>query len=233
VHIWYVLFKTHFNNGAGQYAAKARPLKIADTTMIIERMRQRGSKLVPEELGGTIELLSSTIELMLAEGYAVSTPLVTFGVSIKGPFETHQSPFDPSIHQLGPNLKPTTRLRRLFKQPATVERVTPNKIEPDPVDLFDKTSGETDGVITPGKTAILSGENLKFDEADETQGIFLIDSAGNQTRVTTIIRNKPSELIFEVPEGLAGGEYTLVVRAKMRGGRELREGKLAATLTVS
>ncbi len=46
-------------------------------------------------------------------------------------------------------------------------------------------------------------------------------------------RNKPGELMFMVPDGLAPGEYTLEVRVVFQGGTELRRGALDKVLTVA
>ena len=46
-------------------------------------------------------------------------------------------------------------------------------------------------------------------------------------------RNKPGELMFIVPAGLASGDYTLEVRATIHGSEDVRTGALGATLTVS
>ena len=77
------------------------------------------------------------------------------------------------------------------------------------------------------------GHRLKFDPADPQQGIFFIASDDSETRVAIVGKNKPGELIFLVPDGLASGEYLLEVRAIPRGSHDLRTGALKATLTVA
>ena len=60
-------------------------------------------------------------------------------------------------------------------------------------------------------------------------------TAGGETQVVTVQKNKPSQLVFLVPATLPGGTYHLEVRARMGSGtssRELRVGRLDATLTA-
>ena len=62
----------------------------------------------------------------------------------------------------------------------------------------------------------------------------MVATAGGETEVTSVQKNKPSQLVFLVPV-LAAGTYHLEVRARMGSGtsaRELRIGRLDATLTA-
>ena len=66
------------------------------------------------------------------------------------------------------------------------------------------------------------------------RALFLVATAGGETEVTSVQKNKPSQLVFLVPATLPGGTYHLEVRARMGTGtssRQLRIGRLDATLT--
>ncbi len=58
-------------------------------------------------------------------------------------------------------------------------------------------------------------------------------SHSRKTRVAIVGKNRPGELLFLVPDGLASGEYRLKVRAILKGGTEVRHGRLDAVLTVA
>ena len=82
--------------------------------------------------------------------------------------------------------------------------------------------------------AQLSGSRLKFDPAEADEGIYFVSTVAGETKVTTVQKNKPSQLVFLVP-ALAAGTYHLEVRARMGSGtsaRELRIGRLDSTLTA-
>lgn len=52
-------------------------------------------------------------------------------------------------------------------------------------------------------------------------------TGGAETKVTTVQKNKPAQLVFLILAGLAAGTYYLEV-----GGTQLRSGRLDAVLTV-
>lgn len=57
-------------------------------------------------------------------------------------------------------------------------------------------------------------------------------AGGAETKVATVQKNKPAQLVFLIPAGLAAGTYDLEVRARIVGGTQLRTGRLDAVLTV-
>ena len=86
-----------------------------------------------------------------------------------------------------------------------------------------------------GNIGQLSGSRLKFDPAEADEGLYFVADAGGETEVTVVQKNKPSQLVFLVPAGLAAGTHHLEVRARMGTGtaaRELRSGRLDAPLTA-
>jgi hypothetical protein len=88
-------------------------------------------------------------------------------------------------------------------------------------------------VLTPGGMGQVVDHRLKFDPTDANQGVFFVAEGGGATKVDVVGRNKPGELMFMVPAGLASGDYTLEVRATIHGSEDVRTGALDATLTVS
>ncbi|HUW83231.1 MAG TPA: DUF4469 domain-containing protein [Phycisphaerae bacterium] len=81
----------------------------------------------------------------------------------------------------------------------------------------------------------MTGNRLKFDPNEADEGLYFVADASGETKVSTVQKNKPSQLVFLVPAGLAAGTYHLEVRARMGSGtsaRELRMGRLDSTLTV-
>lgn len=53
---------------------------------------------------------------------------------------------------------------------------------------------------------IIDGSRIKVDETDEAQGVFIVDSAGAEHKVTRRLSvNKPSQLIARVPADVPEG----------------------------
>jgi len=89
--------------------------------------------------------------------------------------------------------------------------------------LKTKTSDES---FSPGQIASITGLLLKFNESDPQQGIFFIAADGSATRVTNISKNKPSELLFFVPDELTSGTFQVEVRTILQNRKSLVVGRL-------
>jgi len=101
-----------------------------------------------------------------------------------------------------------------------------------PRQLRGNSSATTDSTLTPGNIGTLNGARLKFDPDQADEGLYLLPTSGGATvKVTTFQRNKPGQLIFLNPTGLAAGDYFMEVRARVRGTTELRSGRLEDVVT--
>jgi len=69
--------------------------------------------------------------------------------------------------------------------------------------------------------------------ADSRQGVFFVAGDGSAVQATMVMRNKPADLTFMVPDGLAAGEYSLEVRTAPTAESDLRTGRLCHTLIVT
>jgi len=94
-------------------------------------------------------------------------------------------------------------------------------------------SNEINENFTPGQVASIKGSLLKFDAEDEQQGIFFLANDGTEIRVTNVVKNKPSELLFFVPDALSTGSYQVEVRLVFHNSKVLKKGKLTNELVSS
>ena len=104
-------------------------------------------------------------------------------------------------------------------------------MKPTVEDFKDIASNSMNDTLTPNAVGHITGSSLKINTEDTEQGIFLIASDGTTIQVSTLIRNKPSEVIFMIP-ALASGTYRLEIRNKPKT-KELRIGQLNGDLVVS
>jgi len=63
------------------------------------------------------------------------------------------------------------------------------------------------------------------------QGVYFLGD-DDEVKSLLVIRNKPSNLLFEVPESLANGYYTLEIRSIVKRTSSIRTGQLGDSLTV-
>jgi hypothetical protein len=73
--------------------------------------------------------------------------------------------------------------------------------------------------VTPGKRY---RKAVREQAQAANQGVFFVTEGGGATKVDVVGRNKPGELMFMVPAGLAADDYTLEVRATIHDSEDVR-----------
>jgi hypothetical protein len=200
-----------------------------DMDDIIEEMDFRGSTVTKEDIISVVEGYHAVIAKFLADGDRINTPLFRTSASISGVFEDGSDDFDRERHYVRLNVNPGPRIAEISEE-LSVEKVEASKIRPVLQTFRDYTTESKNDTVTPGEPAELKGSHLKVDPEADDQGIFFIASDDTETKVQTIMRNMPSNLIFMVPEDLASGEYELEVRTVPKNYNAMRTGKLDSTL---
>lgn len=200
---------------------------------VIDRMVSRGSTVTKAEVLSVFEEFCLAIESLVKEGNVVITPLFRVAPAISGVFKNDDDSFDPARHQMKLRITPGARLREMESR-ITVEKVTPSRPEPVLIHLKDNVSDTQDEILTPGGGCTLTGSLLKFDEVVPEQGIFFVNVGNGSAKkvVGKLLRNKPSELIFNCPLDLTTGLYRLEVRTLLNGTKDIRTGALPYQLTV-
>lgn len=227
----FALFENKLTSDPDDYTAQVQSVGTVNNDDLIAEMTSRGSTLTAAEARSFLEEYELALKKKLLAGYAVNTPLFNISPSIVGVFNGRDDSFDPSRHTVRINITPGVKLRAMEAgfSPVKNESIKP---APVPMDYKDVATGLTNQVITPGGVGQLSGNRLNFDEADATQGIFLIGADNTAVRVTTMVHHKPALLIFMVPTGLAGGNYHIEVRAAAKNSKDVRTGRLPNDLVV-
>ncbi|MDR8392863.1 DUF4469 domain-containing protein [Aliifodinibius sp. S!AR15-10] len=199
---------------------------------VFEHMTREGSTITKAEALAGFEEVSRGIINLLKQGNSVVTPLVNLSPSITGVFEGEDDRFDPDRHQVKINVTPGKRLRETAPTIPT-QKIMPRERSPEPAHYYDYNSETQDQVITPQGAARITGSLLKFDEQDQDQGVFFVNTSdGTETRVNIkMIKNKPGELIISNPR-LEAGHYRLEVRSLLDGTKDIRKGALPDELTV-
>ncbi len=200
---------------------------------LLDDVTREGSTVTRAEGLAFIEEFTQAAVRRLKRGETINTPLFNMGGSIVGVFNGDEDSFTDERHQVKIRMSPGTRIKEAEKEIKT-KKVTPKERLPLLLHFYDNSSESQDEVATPGGGARITGNLLKFDEADATQGIFFINTATSAaTRVSgKLLRNKPGELIFMIP-ALAAGSYRVEVRVKFLNAEALRQGTLSDALTVS
>ncbi len=196
-------------------------------------MTHEGSTVTKAEALASFEEITKGIIRLVSDGNSVTTPLVNISARIVGVFTSDDDRFDPSRHQVKLRVQPGTRLHDA-EATITAEKVQAKERMPVLLHYEDNSTESKDSVATASGGARLTGNLLKFDEADDKQGIFFINTKDNsETRVPgKLLRNKPGELIFMNP-ALPKGTYRVEVRTVFANAKGIKKGTLADVVTVS
>lgn len=231
----FYLVPNHITPDPDDYMAISRSPQSYSIEDVFDHMTREGSTITKAEALAVFEEITQGIINLVTQGNTVATPLVNIRPTISGVFNGDDDKFDRARHQVRINVSPGLRLRKSGGQ-ITSQKIAAQERQPAPVHFFDNGSETQDEIITPGRGARITGSLLKFDEADQNQGIFFANEEdSSETRVDSpMLKNKPGELIFMNPE-LPAGTYRLEVRSSLNrtSSDELRTGMLHAGLSVA
>lgn len=230
----YALFENNLTSDPNDYAAQVQTTASADLDAIVKRIIQQGSTSTEADIAAVLEDAIKACEGILLEGNRVNFGgLCELFPRLTGVFNGITDSFDSTRHRIDVGANPGSRIRKTVRDNAQAVKVESVKPAPAPLEYSDLGSGEINGTITPGNIGTINGNRLKFDPAQADEGIFFSPTGGGAaTKADIVQKNKPSQLVFLVPAGLAAGDYRLIVTARMSNGTELRTGILDATLTV-
>ncbi|NJO69994.1 MAG: DUF4469 domain-containing protein [Bacteroidetes bacterium] len=223
------LIENHLTADPGDYMAVVTDNETFTEDGIIDRMISRGSTVTKAEALSVLEEYGLALEDILKGGNNVNTKLFGIYPSIAGVFNGQSDGFDKSRHAVRLNITSGSRLNKIIGsiQVQRVELTSPAPVLQKFTNLRTKTINES---FTPGQIAAIAGLMLKFDEADPLQGIFFIAADSTETRVSNVSKNKPSELLFFVPDSLTTGTYQVEVRSILHGRKTLSTGRLLNNL---
>lgn len=229
--IKYALHPNPLTSNPEDHRAMVRNQTSRTINDIIDRMIDGGSTITKADALSVIEEFEAAVISFIEDGDSVSTSLFRISSSVAGNFSGLDDRFDADRHELRLNMKAGERLRRAIKDMA-LQKVQSNRRRPALSEFIDHESGSSSQTLTPGGVGELRGKLLKLDPADNRQGIYFIASDGTETKVTSLIRNKPSNLFFGIPDNLPNGEYKLEVRSIVKRTSKLRSGRLKDSLSV-
>ncbi|MBN2590134.1 MAG: DUF4469 domain-containing protein [Sedimentisphaerales bacterium] len=230
----YALYKNKLTEDTDLYAARTLITQSADLETIADRIVEQNSVVSRTDCLAVLESSISAVQSLLLEGYRVNFGgLFDLFPKIKGKFDSMADRYDPSRHKLDLAAAPGSRVRKYFRDNATAEKL--NTVLPTPLVLEydDLGSGTKNTIVSLSSIGTIRGSRLSFNEEDATEGIFFVSTmSGDEVKITAIQRNKPSELVFQIPSTLPANIY-LEVRKHFSEGGDLRIGRLPYVLSLT
>ncbi len=231
--IKYALFENNVTADPDDYAATVQISGSADGDDLVQDIVDQGSTVNKPDILAVTAALKLACQRRVEQGQRINYfGMVEFFPRIKGVFTGATDTFDPARHRIDIGSNPGSELREAVRAGASVEKVEAVKPSPNPIEYRDVGSDTTNDQVTVGNIGQLSGSRLKYDPAQADEGVYFVATAGGETKVATVQKNKPAQVVFLVPATLVAGTYNLEVRARIGGGTELRIGRLDPVLTV-
>ncbi len=231
--IKYALFENNLTPDPSDFSAVVQIAGSWDLAIIADKIVARGSTVGKADVLAVLTDAVSVCEEGVGESNRINFGgLVQLFPRVKGVFTGATDTFDPARHSVDVGANPGSEIRDAVRANATVEKVEAVKPSPNPIEYRDINSDTTNDTVTVGGIGQLSGSRLKYDALQADEGIYFVATAGGETKVTIVQKNKPAQVVFIVPATLIAGTYNIEVRARVAGGTELRIGRLDPVLTV-
>lgn len=184
---------------------------------LIKKMASYNTTITEADTSAVMNVFKDVVTEYVCDGKSVQTPLGIFYAVASGTTDNPDTSFDVSSaendHILRVRYKASRKITRSVIEDIRTERTTGRlKMIPyiQSVANIDTSKGQT---ASSGEMIRLRGDYLKFDETDKTQGVFLVNSAG-ETRLDYCTWNKDKRIDALIPRGIASGEYKVKITAK-------------------
>lgn len=231
--ISYKLRKNNIVTDEDVYAGMLSQTASVGLKELADRIIDQGSTVTKPDVLAVLENCATAIESFLLEGTRVQfAGLCDLFPRIKGKFTGPDDSFDPARHKIDLSAVPGARIRKTFRERATVAKKEAQEIVPSLTSFFDLGSNTTNARISTGNIGQINGYRLKFNPEAADEGIFLTNlSIGGTEKITAVSHNTAGKLVFLTPATLEMTDvYQLEVRTRYTTGGTLRTGKLTAQL---
>lgn len=206
------------------------------TAQLAEEIINLGTTVRPADVTAVLLALGDAVKARCAKGEAVTLP----GFGIVSPHiggYTNQA----GEWEKGPDIYLSMRfdssMLKTFKGDARLMRTPAPKFHPS----FTRYLGgilptQTEELLQPGGHGTLLGKHLKFDHAQEDEGLFIHPETQPDVliRITEIANHTTTRIIFRIPSTLdLGKKYAFKLFARTRGTNDLRSSGDSPILTAT
>ena len=182
---------------------------------LIKKMAEYNTTLTEADALAAFNVLKKIVLEMVLLGYVVQTPFGLMYAVAGGSTDDILADFTPknqnTNHDIRLRFRPSTDIISDVRNNTVTERST-NAIKTRVnIDMVCNADGNESSPIHPGDSIFISGDYLKFDKADETQGVFLYDGT-EEHRLSYYTQVSPGKIIARVDSDFKTGEYTLILK---------------------
>lgn len=230
--IQYYLRSNPLPGREGQFMAQVVSVDTVDEEGLVDRVMAEHPTWERAQVVGVIQSLVQTVTGLVSDGYRVNLAgLAQFFPVMTGKFQGADDEYDKARHELGVAAAVGSHLVEEVKAKAVVKKQKPAEHAPSPTIYKENGEQVLAGRAIPGNIGKVLGRRLAFDPRVTDEGVFFVKTEGpkREIRAQVYAVVQPAEIVFQVPE-LGKGKWTVEVRARMRGGKQLRVGGLSVVL---
>lgn len=181
------------------------------------------------DVRAVILAIASEVQDVLADGDTVVIEgLFSATLTLSGSFAKAETAVNTQNATININVTIDGGIAKAVQSQATFEQV-PVTVKVPSISRFIDVANKTENRYTAGSIITIQGNNLRFDENDATQGVF-ITSGGNTTRLSVYSLVGGSQIDALMPAGVTGN-IEVEIRARYTEAGELRSGKYAQAVT--
>jgi hypothetical protein len=207
----YGLTENQLTSDPNDYMAVTTDNQTVGIEELIDHMISRGSTVTKAEALGVYEELGQAVVSFLKSGANISTDLFSIYPTISGVFNSSTEAFNANKHAINLKMRAGSRLKEINKSIA-LERVDVGTYKSVIQVVTDLKTGAINDTVTIGQIISVKGSLLKISDDQPQAGIFVIGEGTPESRITQIVKNKPSELIFFLPSDIMPGACTIEIR---------------------
>lgn len=207
------LYKNNFKTEKGPYYAKTIALNTMNTAEICKQAAERGgSNISPALMNQAVEDFFREMAYKLESGVAVNTGYFYAHPTIKGAFESKYDSFDETRHSVQFTFSQGQLMRKKIDN-VKFKILGYSENEPRIETIYDYTTLNKNGIITPARNLKLIGNKIRIAGDDENVELYFVNT---ETKVRTklpkefILENNPKSVIVLCPD-LSPGLYTLEI----------------------
>jgi hypothetical protein len=146
-------------------------------------------------------------------------PLGSYALGVRGSLEDPDAPLPEDV-EIHINVQADDDLEEDVARAVVLEKAERRVAEPI-INYFLDIETESRDQYTAANIGRLIGEHMKFDQSDDTQGVFFVAEDGAETRVNTYSHVAGKRVEFLIPPALEGPQ-TVVVRARFGADEKMR-----------
>jgi hypothetical protein len=230
------VLKNHLPTCPSPFIVRSGTSDVVDFDRFLDIMAKGRTTLSRTDILATMQLYKEELQKQLSEGKTVKTPTGSFYLCAAGSLESIDESYVPDDQTNNHEVRLHHKVERDFEQAILTDLRIVREERPDYssplVERIQAAGADGTAAIKPGSIALIKGRRLRFDSKVATQGVFFVDAAGVEARSAGYPMILPSSVMAVVPEGLAAGTYTLVLRAAVNG-KDVRDSRIEGVVIVA